>query len=536
MSPGLRLVLPGRTDYRRCYALQRQLVDELVADRSLPGALVVTEHEPVITLGRTSRAGHVLADSSERAKRGVGLVETDRGGDVTWHGPGQIVLYPVVPLEAFGGRDLGRFLRALEECVIRTLKCFGIEGRREAGMSGVWTDAGKICALGAAFRRWVSYHGLALNLDPEMDFFRMIVPCGLHGRRVTSMREVLGEEAPDRATVERALIGEFCSVFGVEELQEVEVPLPSPRDPLAGRRRRRSRRHPPWLVKRLPAGGEKSSRRVGELLDGLDLNTVCRSANCPNLGECFAHGTATFLVMGPNCTRACRFCSVPKGGPRPLDPGEPSRVAEAAARLGLSHVVVTSVTRDDLPDGGAAHFVEVVRALRRAVPGAAVELLVPDFAGSTEALRTVMSARPDVLNHNVETVPRLYPRVRAGADYRRSLELLSAAKRMSPDAVTKSGLMVGLGEEREEVLAVLRDLAAAGVGAVTVGQYLAPTPGHQAVAEYVRPEVYEEYAREARAAGITAAACGPWVRSSYRAEGTLAAARTSDVEGECAPT
>jgi lipoic acid synthetase len=194
------------------------------------------------------------------------------------------------------------------------------------------------------------------------------------------------------------------------------------------------------------------------------------------------------------------------------------------------------VTRDDLPDGGAAHFVEVVRALRRTVPGATVELLVPDFAGSAEALRTVMNARPDVLNHNVETVPRLYPSVRAGADYRRSLELLSAAKRMSPDAVTKSGLMVGLGEEREEVIAVLRDLAAAGVGAVTVGQYLAPTPGHQAVAEYVRPEVYEEYAREARAAGIVAAACGPWVRSSYRAEGTLAAARTTDVEGECAPT
>ncbi|MHC4915928.1 MAG: lipoyl synthase [Planctomycetota bacterium] len=530
MSRRIRLVLPGRTDYRRCYALQRQLVDEVVADPDAPGALIVTEHSPTITCGRASRREHVLAADAELERRGVQLVDTDRGGDVTWHGPGQVVLYPVVRLDEFGGRDLGRFLRALEECAIRALARFGIRGRRVEGMSGVWTESGKVCALGAAFRRWVSYHGVALNVDPDMSFCGMIVPCGLHGERVTSMREILGADCPDRATVERALIGEFCALFGVEDVVEAELPLPPPREPLAGRRRRTARRHPPWLVKRLPAAGESSSARVGRLLDGLELNTVCRSANCPNLGECFARGTATFLIMGPNCTRGCRFCSVSKGAPQPLDRGEPARLAEAAARLGLGHVVVTSVTRDDLPDGGAAHFAAVVGALREAVPGATVELLVPDFGGRRESLRAVMDARPDVLNHNVETVPRLYPLVRPGADYRRSLELLAEAKRMCPEAVTKSGLMVGLGESRGEVTAVLGDLASAGATAVTVGQYLAPTAGHLPVAEYVRPEAFREYARAARAAGIAAAACGPWVRSSYRAEGTMAAARTGGVE------
>ncbi len=535
MAERVRLLRPGRSEYRRCYALQRNLLEELIADRSRPGALILTEHDPVITLGRAARREHLLAGEGELAKGGVSVVETDRGGDVTWHGPGQIVLYPVLPLERFGGRDLGRFLRGMEEAVIRALARWGLNGERIAGLSGVWVGGAKVCALGMAFRRWVSFHGVALNYDPEMSAFEAIVPCGLRDRRPTSLKELLKDRLPPRADVEQALLEELAAVFGISGFEESETRLPAPREPLAGRRRPRARRHPPWLVKRLPAGGGTRAAEVGALLDDLKLNTVCRSANCPNLGECFASGTATFLIMGPACTRRCRFCSVQKSAPAPLDPTEPGRVAEAARRLGLGHVVVTSVTRDDLADGGAAHFAATVRALRAAVPGATVELLVPDFAGSQAALAAVMAAGPDVLNHNVETVPRLYAQIRPGADYRRSLELLAAAKRMAPEALTKSGLMVGLGERPEEVAAVLGDLAAAGAGAVTVGQYLAPTAEHYPVAGFVRPEQFEAYAREARALGIAAAACGPWVRSSYRAAQTLAAASAKLVEDACAP-
>ena len=371
MAERLRLIRPNRLEYRRAYALQRRLVEEIVADRSRPGALVILEHEPVVTVGRASKREHVLATDDELARRGVALVETDRGGDVTWHGPGQLVAYPILPLERFGGRDLDRFLRSLEEVVIRTLAAFGIAGRREPPMSGVWTDRGKISALGVAFRRWVSFHGLSLNHAPDASGFGLIVPCGLAGRRVATMRDFLGDDLPEIYAVERVLVREFCAVFDISEVEEAEIELPEPMEPLAQRRRmiplgtphpgprvgeslqipsplggegkgegldpestphpgplpqacppsvRRGEREsvrrnatPPWLVKRLPSGGAEPAGKVGALLDDLRLNTVCRSAHCPNLGECFASGTATFLAMGPTCSRRCRFCAVDKG-------------------------------------------------------------------------------------------------------------------------------------------------------------------------------------------------------------------------------
>jgi lipoic acid synthetase len=529
MSETVGIIRAGRTDYRRCWAMQRRLVERLCAERSGHGTLILTEHEPVITLGRAARREHLLASDSELARRGVTVVETDRGGDITFHGPGQVVIYPILPLERFGGRDLGRFLRGIEEVAIRALARWGLGGERIPGLSGVWVGGAKVCALGAAFRHWVSFHGLAFNHDTDMAYFDMIVPCGIRDRRPASLRGLLGPATPDRSAVEKALLDGFAEVFGITRFEETAAELPPPEEPLAGRR------HPPWLVKRLPAAGAEPAARVGALLDGLRLNTVCRSANCPNLGECFARGAATFLIMGPACTRRCRFCSVDKSAqPAALDPDEPVRVAEAVRRMGLGHVVITSVTRDDLPDGGAAHFAAVTRAVRAARADASVELLVPDFAGSPDALRTVMEAEPDVLNHNVETVPRLYPAARPGADYRRSLELLAAAGRMRPRTLVKSGLMAGLGERPDEVSAVLADLAAAGVGAVTVGQYLAPTAGHLPVAEFVPPGRFEEYAREARALGIKVAVCGPWVRSSYRADRALEQARGTNPEEVCA--
>jgi len=279
------------------------------------------------------------------------------------------------------------------------------------------------------------------------------------------------------------------------------------------------------LRKKLPSGGEA----VGALLAGAGADTVCRGAHCPNRAECHARGQAAFLLLGPRCTRRCAFCAMGRGaGGRPAapDPAEPDRVAAAAAALGLGHVVVTSVTRDDLPDGGAAHFAATVAAIRRRAPEAAVELLVPDFAGDRGAWRTVLGAGADVLNHNIETVPRLYPQVRPGAGYARSLELLAFAGRHGSAAAVKSGLMVGLGETRGETLSAAADLRRAGVSMVTVGQYLCPSRGRlRPVSRFVPPEEFAWLEERLRGMGFAAVGCGPWVRSSYRAEEGFASLR-----------
>jgi lipoic acid synthetase len=277
----------------------------------------------------------------------------------------------------------------------------------------------------------------------------------------------------------------------------------------------RAERMPTWMRRPLAAPGR--SAQVSAMLDELRLNTVCRSAKCPNRGECYASGTATFMVLGTQCTRNCRFCAVDPARPLPPDAGEPERVAEAAERMGLRHVVVTMVTRDDLPDGGAGHVVATIEALRGRVPGVRVEVLVSDFGGDTAAIDAVALARPDVFNHNVETVPRLYPGVRPQADYARSLAVLSRVREVAPGVPTKSGLMVGLGEEPGEVEAVMADLRATGVDIVTIGQYLRPSAAHLPVTEFVEPSVFDRYARVARALGFGGVASAPFVRSSYHA-------------------
>lgn len=274
-------------------------------------------------------------------------------------------------------------------------------------------------------------------------------------------------------------------------------------------------RFPEWLKKKIPGCGDMQSTR--SLIDGLGLKTVCSSARCPNQGECYSRGTATFLILGGICTRGCRFCAVEKGSPLPPDPHEPRRVAEAVAGLGLKHAVVTSVTRDDLPDGGASHFAAAIRAIRERQPGVTVEVLTPDFKGRLRPVDAVASERPEVFNHNLETVPRLYRRVRPGAGYRRSLSLLGRVKAREPGILTKSGLMVGLGEDFTEVRQVMADLRSAGCDIITVGQYLQPSRDHLEVMEFVRPEVFEAYRRSALEMGFKHVVCGPFVRSSYRA-------------------
>ncbi|MFA5844547.1 MAG: lipoyl synthase [Coriobacteriia bacterium] len=276
-----------------------------------------------------------------------------------------------------------------------------------------------------------------------------------------------------------------------------------------------AKRMPEWL--RRPVARPGAYDAVTGLLGELRLNTVCRQARCPNQGECFSSGTATFLVLGDACTRGCRFCAVESRTPEAPDTGEPARVAEAALRLGLRHVVVTMVTRDDLSDGGAGHVAATVAALREAVPEASVEVLTSDFGGDDGALETVLASRPDVFNHNLETVPRLYAEVRPGADYGRSLGLLARAREIAPDVPAKSGLMLGLGETSDEVLEVMRDLRAAGVGLLTLGQYLRPGPANLPVAEFVRPEVFADLERAGLGMGFDAVASAPYVRSSYHA-------------------
>jgi lipoic acid synthetase len=282
-------------------------------------------------------------------------------------------------------------------------------------------------------------------------------------------------------------------------------------------------RKPDWLKRRLPTGG--TFNEVRELIDAGKLHTVCQEAKCPNIWECYSHRTATFLIMGGRCTRNCRFCSVTSGPPAPLDPDEPARVAEAVERMGLKYVVVTSVTRDDLPDGGAAHFAAAIREIRRRVAAAHIEVLIPDFQGDRAALETVLRARPDVLTHNIETVPRLYPRIRPQADYRRSLVLLSRARKLDPGIPTKSGLMLGLGERPEEIRQTLQGLRGVGCRILTLGQYLQPTPEHLPVENYIPPGDFENWRKAALEMGFSEVASAPFVRSSYHAGESFRALR-----------
>jgi len=292
---------------------------------------------------------------------------------------------------------------------------------------------------------------------------------------------------------------------------ELPVIVPTIEDPDA----LKPRRLPSWMKRPLPSGNENFFTH--NTIEELRLETVCESARCPNRPECWSRKTATFMVLGNVCTRPCGFCSVPKGAPETIELDEPARVAEAAVRLGLKHVVITSVTRDDLPDGGAQHFAECIAAVRARMP-AAVEVLTPDFLGNREAIDVVIRAKPDVFNHNLETVPRLYKRVRGRAEYRRSLNLLEQVKQRDASMVTKAGLMAGIGETVEELFEVFADLREIGCDVLTLGQYLAPTLKHIPVARFLPPEEFDAIAVQARLLGFKQVVAGPFVRSSYHAD------------------
>lgn len=506
----------GRTSFDEALATQQSLAAQVTEGTCGPRVLLV-EHDPaVITLGRSAKAEHLLASPETLAEAGICVRHISRGGDITWHGPGQLVAYPILRLDA---RSLGlrQYVRSLEEAVIAVLARMGVTAGRIEGLTGVWVGRKKISAIGVAVKRWVTYHGLSLNVGPDLLGFSLIVPCGIQDHGVTSISAQLGRTVT-LEEVKPLLVEELAHVLGMESVAAPEIGGPL-RDGAQTARPTSGRpvRLPSWLRKPLPRAGRREE--VLGVLDDLKLTTVCRGAKCPNQAECHANGTATFMILGDRCSRSCGFCAVGHGcPPPPLRPDEPEAVAQAASMLGLRHVVITSVTRDDLPDGGAEAFARTIRAVRRQLPQAGIEVLTSDFQGRRESVETVLDAGPDVFNHNIETVPRLYAKVRPQAQYARSLEVLAQAAQSGRDNIaTKSGLMVGLGETDDEIIAVLKDLAGVGCQRVTIGQYLSPSPAHLPVARFVEPRQFEQWRRQGIAMGFQAVMAGPFVRSSYHA-------------------
>jgi len=564
----LRVRWLGRVPYREAHALQRALFEHGPEDH-----LLLLEHPHVYTLGVRAKPEHVLVPP---ASVGADLVHTDRGGDVTYHGPGQLVGYPILSVPVVPDAT-PRYVHSVEQVIIDALADVGLPGAgRLPGYPGVWVDPEgdnprKICAIGVRLSRGRSMHGFALNVDPDLGYFSHIVPCGIADKPVTSLRaeglQASLAEVVD-AVAARA-VERWAGGPGTWERQDVAWRV-SPRDlsafsrgeklpgasqpprPLArgagrpvpvrlGARLAQAgvdpagglaldERKPPWL--RVKANMGPEYRALKATMRQLDLVTVCEEAGCPNIFECWADGTATFMINGERCTRACGFCLVDTRHPMDLDPGEPGRVAEAVARMGLAHAVVTAVARDDLPDGGAGAFAATIEAIHSRCPGTAVEVLIPDCKGSEPALDTIFSAGPEVLNHNLETVARLQRAVRPSAGYARSLAVLARAKEAG--LTTKSGMILGMGETEGEVVGALADLRSVGVDIVTLGQYLRPTAAHLPVARWWRPEEFERLAEVGRAMGLGHVEASPLTRSSYHARGAAAAAGVGRPAVSCA--
>jgi lipoic acid synthetase len=535
----------GRVRYLDGLSLQRGLWST-----GTENWLLLLEHPHVYTLGVRARDEHVLV---EPESVGAELIRSDRGGDVTYHGPGQLVGYPIVSVP-MGVRSSPAHVGHIEQLIVDVLSDLGLPGAgRLDGYPGVWVDPDtnprKICAIGVRVSRGRSMHGFALNVAPDMTYFGHIVPCGIADKAVTSlvaegidvsMREVVdavvrraavvwGAGPVDRQDVawrvEAAEVAPFTRGEGPgrpvrmldRRLSEAGV------DPAGGIAL--AERKPEWVRVKVRMGEDYRSLR--HTMRQLDLVTVCEEAGCPNIYECWADGTATFMINGDRCTRACGFCLVDTRKPLSPDPQEPDRVAEAVARLGLGHAVVTTVARDDLPDGGAAGFAATIAAIRRRVPSAAVEVLVSDCKGDPGSLGVIFAARPDVLAHNVETVPRLQRAVRPSASYARSLGVLAAAK--AAGLTTKSGLIVGMGETWEEVVATLVDLRGVGVDIVTAGQYLRPTSNHLPVDRWWTPEEFSRLKAAGERMGIPHVESSPLTRSSYHARQAASAAHAANV-------
>jgi lipoic acid synthetase len=529
----LRVRWIGRVAYREALELQTALFEN-----GSESHLLLLEHPHVFTHGpRADLHKNLRCDP---ASVGADFVAVKRGGDITYHGPGQLVGYPILNIDNAIGAS--QHVCEVEQLVIDTLSEIGVRGAgRMEGYAGVWLDVGtdrvrKISAIGVRLAHGRTMHGFALNIDPDMTYMREhIVPCGIGEFPVTSLREE-GFDVDMKSVVDivaRLAIEKWGD--GSSDRQDVAwVHRPEdlsrfsrgegPGEPvrLLGRLADAgvdsgldiADRKPEWLRPRVNIG--EDVLRIKRTLADLDLVTVCEEAGCPNLSECWKDGTATFMVLGERCTRACGFCLVDTRKPEPPAIDEPARVAEAVERMGLSYAVLTMVARDDLADGGFAHVAECVRVIRERNPHTKVETLVSDAKGDGPSIDLLVSARPDVFNHNIETVARLQRAVRPSAGYARSLGVLARAK--SAGLVVKSGLVLGMGETVEEVDGCLADLAGIGVDIVTIGQYLRPTSHHLPVARWIHPDEFARWKSVGESWGIGHVESSPLTRSSYHAK------------------
>ena len=504
----------GRVNYRDALALQEGLFANATSDY-----LLMLEHHHVFTYGASADlAKNVKCDPTAV---GAELVRVNRGGDVTYHGPGQLVAYPIRSLPGKHGdaspADVTAYVCSVEQLVIDSLAELGVSAGRKAGYPGVWIEpdtqrARKICAIGVRVARGSTprrtMHGFALNVDPDLRYMREhIVPCGIAEWPVTSLREE-GCAASMREVAD--IVARLATQrWGATDRHDVAWEY---EPDVVGMQI--AERKPEWLRPRVEHGSEVLATK--KTLRDLHLVTVCEEAGCPNLSECWKDGTATFMVLGERCTRACGFCLVDTRKPELPDDDEPARVAEAVRRMSLQHAVLTMVARDDLADGGFGHVARCVTEIRAQNPGTSVETLVSDAKGDDASLKSLFDARPDVFNHNIETVARLQRTVRPSAGYARSLSVLARARRAG--LVTKSGFMLGLGEERHEVESLLADLACVGVSIVTIGQYLRPTSDHLPVVRWATPEEFDHYRSFGESLGITHVESSPLTRSSYHAK------------------
>jgi lipoic acid synthetase len=542
----------GRVEYRESLDLQRQLFHSSDDDH-----LLLLEHPHVFTGGPNTDLSHLLVEPS---KFGATYEQTDRGGDITYHGPGQLTGYPILSLPGRRGGGIAEtktYIHQLEQVLIGALSELGLDncGRLERH-PGVWVHPAnerprKIAAVGVRLSRGRTMHGFALNVATDLSWFDCIIPCGIEDYGVTSLEneginasmERVVQEVSKKAIENWGATGsEFAATAFPQHEKDLDAfkrsPTSTANDEVkvllrerktTDRRQRRlqevgvsdglpiTNRKPSWMKAHIDLND--GYRRVRSTLRGLDLTTVCEEAGCPNIYECWGKDTATFMINGNRCTRACGFCLVDTRHPAPLDEEEPQRVAKAITAMSLDHVVITAVARDDLTDGGASGFINTIKAIRVDSPSTTIETLIPDFGGKREALQSLVNERPDVINHNLETVARLQRAVRPSAGYARSLTLLARVK--GQGVATKSGLITGLGESDEELLAALADLAAVGVDIVTIGQYLRPSPNHLPVQRWVAPETFEMLADHGRELGIAHIEAGPLTRSSYNASDSI---------------
>ena len=531
----------GKLPYQEAYDLQLGIHKNVSNDISSDDYLLLLEHDKVITVGRSAKAENLLVGKNELLTKKVEYVETDRGGDITYHGEGQIVGYPIIRLT--DPKKVIPYVRDLESVIIETLIKYSIDSFTKEDDTGVWTKKGKIASIGIKVSKWTTYHGFSLNIFDSLDGFELINTCGNESEKVTSIHSF--NSSISFQDVAEELTKNFVQVFNYVEIDKqfsqftprqlktnkefnidsmvkrgvfnpskVSIPLTIkgnlPNEPS----------RPDWMKVKANLGKDYMSLKG--LLKEKKLNTVCEEASCPNIYECWSMGTATFMIMGDVCTRACGFCDVKTGKPGYLDLEEPLRVAESVKSMRLTHAVVTSVNRDDLEDGGSKFFADTIYAIKNLNQDCSVEVLIPDFKGDRKAINNIIEANPEVLNHNLETVPRLQREIRTAASYGRSLSLLYYAKQQGFLGKTKTGLIVGMGETKEEVLSVLRDIAKLQIDIVTIGQYLRPTAKHRAIDRYAPIEEFELYKSYGESLGIPHVESGPLVRSSYHAKDSFA--------------